>query len=118
MKTTMNKIINGIRKQPPGRLITGGFALVILLGALILLLPVSVKDGAVVTPIDALIYLYKRGMRNWPDRHRHGGSLYSVRAGCCCGADPDRRSWGNFCWCWIYAGDQETCQHENQDDGQ
>ena len=54
MKTTMNKIINGIKKQPPGRLITGGFALVILLGALILLLPVSVKDGAVVTPIDAL----------------------------------------------------------------
>ena len=54
MKTTMNKIINGIRKQPPGRLITGGFALVILLGALILLLPVSVKDGAVVKPIDAL----------------------------------------------------------------
>lgn len=54
MKRIMSNIKNGINKQPPGRLITSGFAIVILLGALLLLLPVSVKDGAVVTPIDAL----------------------------------------------------------------
>ena len=42
------------RKQPPGRLIVLGFALVILLGTGLLLLPVSVKDGAQVSFIDAL----------------------------------------------------------------
>ncbi len=47
-------MIKKIKKQPPGRLITIGFALVILLGTLLLLLPVSVRDDAVVTPIDAL----------------------------------------------------------------
>ena len=47
-------MIKRIKKQPPGRLITMGFALVILFGALLLLLPVSVREDAVVTPIDAL----------------------------------------------------------------
>ena len=47
-------MIKRIKKQPPGRLITMGFALVILFGALLLLLPVSVRVDAVVTPIDAL----------------------------------------------------------------
>ena len=42
------------RNQPPGRLIASGFALVILLGAFLLLLPVSIKDGAEVSVIDAL----------------------------------------------------------------
>ena len=47
-------MIKKIKKQPPGRLITIGFALVILLGTLLLLLPVSVRDDAVGTPIVAL----------------------------------------------------------------
>ena len=42
------------RNQPTGRLIASGFALVILLGAFLLLLPVSIKDGAEVSVIDAL----------------------------------------------------------------
>ena len=42
------------RNQPPGRLIASGFALVILLGAFLLLLPVSIKDGAEVS-VEALI---------------------------------------------------------------
>ena len=42
------------RNQPPGRLIASGFALVILLGAFLLLLPVTIKDGAEVSVIDAL----------------------------------------------------------------
>lgn len=46
--------IFSIKKQPPGRLIVMGFALVILLGTALLLLPVSIKDGATVTFIDAL----------------------------------------------------------------
>ncbi len=54
MKGIIKKFINGIKKQPPGRLITLGFAAVILLGTLILLLPVSIKDGAAVSPVDAL----------------------------------------------------------------
>ena len=50
----MKHFIFSIKKQPPGRLIVMGFALVILLGTALLLLPVSVKDGAEVTFIDAL----------------------------------------------------------------
>ncbi|WP_394926580.1 potassium transporter TrkG, partial [uncultured Robinsoniella sp.] len=42
------------KKQSPGRLIALGFALVILVGALILMLPVSVNDGAEVSFINAL----------------------------------------------------------------
>ncbi len=43
-----------LKKQPPGRLIVLGFALVILLGTGLLLLPVSVRDDAQVSFIDAL----------------------------------------------------------------
>ena len=43
-----------IKKQPPGRLIAMGFAVVIFLGALLLMTPLSVRDGAEVTFIDAL----------------------------------------------------------------
>ena len=43
-----------IKKQPPGRLIAIGFALVILIGALLLMLPVSVRNDAKVHFIDAL----------------------------------------------------------------
>lgn len=43
-----------LKHQPPGRLITTGFALVILLGALLLRLPCSVKEGVEVSFIDAL----------------------------------------------------------------
>lgn len=50
----MERITDFFRRQPPGRLITLGFAAVIIIGALLLLLPVSVKEGAVVTPVDAL----------------------------------------------------------------
>lgn len=50
----MKSIFNTVKKQPPGRLITTGFALVILLGTLGLMLPFSVKEGAKVTFVDAL----------------------------------------------------------------
>lgn len=43
-----------IKKQPPGRLIAIGFALVILIGALLLMLPVSVRNDAKVHFVDAL----------------------------------------------------------------
>ncbi|MDE6608452.1 MAG: H(+)-transporting ATPase [Lachnospiraceae bacterium] len=43
-----------LRKQSPGRLITLGFALMILLGTMLLLLPCSVKKGVEVTFLDAL----------------------------------------------------------------
>jgi trk system potassium uptake protein TrkH len=42
------------KKQSPVRLIALGFALVILLGALILMLPISVNHGVTVTFVDAL----------------------------------------------------------------
>ena len=43
-----------IKKQSPGRLIAMGFASVILIGTILLLMPVSVKEGAEVSFIDAL----------------------------------------------------------------
>lgn len=50
----MSNMINHIKQQPPGRLIALGFAGAILFGALLLMLPFSVKEGAEVTFIDAL----------------------------------------------------------------
>ena len=50
----MKKISMFLRNQPPGRMIVGGFAAVILFGMILLLLPISVKDGAEVSAIDAL----------------------------------------------------------------
>ncbi len=50
----MKRMIQIIKKQPPGRLIVAGFALVILIGALLLLMPFSVRDGVKVTFVDAL----------------------------------------------------------------
>lgn len=46
--------INFLKKQPPGRLIAMGFALVILIGAVVLVLPVSVWPDAEVSFVDAL----------------------------------------------------------------
>lgn len=42
------------KKQPPGRLIAAGFAMLILFGAVLLLLPLSVRSDAEVHFIDAL----------------------------------------------------------------
>ncbi len=50
----MKRLKEYLQIQPPGRLITMGFATVILIGALILLMPFSVKEGASVSFIDAL----------------------------------------------------------------
>ena len=46
--------IFSLKKQPPGRLIVLGFALVILIGTGLLLLPISVRDDVRVSFIDAL----------------------------------------------------------------
>lgn len=48
------RIAKDIKRQPPGRIIAMGFALVILMGAILLKLPVSVRDGAAVSFIDSL----------------------------------------------------------------
>lgn len=50
----MNRLFQYLKKQPPGRLITLGFAFVILFGTFLLLLPISVKPGMEVGFIDAL----------------------------------------------------------------
>ena len=50
----MSQFIAFLKRQSPGRLITLGFAAVILLGAGLLMLPISIKPGAEVTLIDAL----------------------------------------------------------------
>ena len=50
----MNHFIKFLKKQPPGRLITMGFAAAILFGTLLLLLPISVKPGIKISFIDAL----------------------------------------------------------------
>ena len=43
-----------LKRQSPARIIASGFALVILLGSLLLMLPFSVKDGVTLRYIDAL----------------------------------------------------------------
>ncbi|MBQ4136374.1 MAG: H(+)-transporting ATPase [Clostridia bacterium] len=43
-----------IKKQPPVRLIAGGFMLAILLGSLLLMLPISLNDGVKLRYIDSL----------------------------------------------------------------
>lgn len=43
-----------IKRQPPGRIIALGFALTILVGSLLLMLPCSIQDGVTVRYIDAL----------------------------------------------------------------
>ena len=43
-----------INKIKPGRIIVLGFLLVILLGAMLLMLPISINEGASVSFIDAL----------------------------------------------------------------
>ena len=50
----MKQFLLSIKRQPPGRLIVVGVALVILLGTGLLLLPISVRDDATVSFIDAL----------------------------------------------------------------
>lgn len=50
----MRHIWGFLKKQPPGRLIALGFAGVILLGAVLLMLPFSVREEAEVSFIDAL----------------------------------------------------------------
>lgn len=50
----MSKITTFIKKQPPGRLIVLGFAALIVCGALLLLLPISIREGAEVSVVDAL----------------------------------------------------------------
>ena len=51
---TMNYVKRFIKVQPPGRLIAIGFAIVILIGAILLVMPFSVWDHATVTFVDAL----------------------------------------------------------------
>ena len=47
-------MFNLIKRQSPGRIIALGFALVILIGSLLLMLPCSIQDGVTVRYIDAL----------------------------------------------------------------
>ena len=47
-------MFNLIKRQSPGRIIALGFALVILIGSFLLMLPCSVQDGVTVRYIDAL----------------------------------------------------------------
>lgn len=47
-------MIKFIKKQPPVRLIAGGFMLAILLGSLLLMLPISLNDGVKLRYIDSL----------------------------------------------------------------
>ena len=49
-----NAIDNFLKTQPPARIIAVGFALLILVGAALLLLPFAVQPGAQVGPLEAL----------------------------------------------------------------
>ena len=47
-------MIKFLKKQPPVRLIAGGFLLVILLGSALLMLPISINDGEELSYVDSL----------------------------------------------------------------
>ncbi len=47
-------MLNFIKKQSPARIIAAGFAFVIFIGSVLLILPCSVRDGVTVSYIDAL----------------------------------------------------------------
>ncbi len=47
-------MINLLKKQSPVRIVALGFAVVILLGSLLLMLPCSIREGVTVRYIDAL----------------------------------------------------------------
>ena len=49
-----NAIARFLKNQPPARIIAVGFALLILLGAALLMLPFAVHPGAHVGPLPAL----------------------------------------------------------------
>lgn len=48
----VSKIMNFLKKQSPVRIISMGFALVILIGSILLSLPCSIQDGVMVRYID------------------------------------------------------------------
>ena len=50
----MSTLIEVVKRQPPGRIIAMGFAIVILLGSGLLMLPCSVREGVDLRYIDAL----------------------------------------------------------------
>ncbi len=54
MKTHLEKLKQFIKSSSPPRLLATGFALVILFGTILLMLPISVRDGMHVSLIDAL----------------------------------------------------------------
>ena len=54
MKLILRKVNQYVKHSSPPRLIAFGFASVILVGGILLMLPVSVRDGQTVSFIDAL----------------------------------------------------------------
>lgn len=54
MKFVWEKVKSFVRHSSPPRLIALGFASVILLGSVLLMLPISIRDGQTVTFVDAL----------------------------------------------------------------
>ena len=54
MSNILHRVKKLISNSSPPQLLSAGFAAVILIGALILMLPISVRDDATVSFIDAL----------------------------------------------------------------
>ena len=100
----MKKMNMFLRSQPPGRMIVGGFAAVILLGMILLLLPISVKDGAEVSVIDALFTstgaVCVTGLIAI-DTADHFTALWT---GSCCSSDTNRRPGCHVPWSRSHAG--------------
>ena len=92
----MKKINMFLRNQPPGRMIVAGFAAVILLGMLVLLLPISVKDGAEVTLIDALFTSTSAVCVTGLIAIDTADHFYCLWSGRCCSFDTGRRTGSDF----------------------
>jgi len=109
----MKKISMFLRNQPPGRMIVGGFAGVILFGMILLLLPISVKDGAEVSAIDALFTstsaVCVTGLIaiDTADHFTAFGQ----------GIVADWRAWSDLAWCGAYACGKKKSRNQEPNVG-
>lgn len=81
-----------IKRLTPAQIITLGFALLILIGSILLSLPISVQDGVELKYIDAL-YTSTSAVCNRIDCSRCRRYLYANRTILPCDADPIWWSW-------------------------
>ena len=102
----MPELIRKKKKMSSFEMIAFGFAGVILLGAIILMLPISSSAG-VVTPFENFIYCDISCLRDRTCGRGYRKLLVSVWPGSDLASDPDRRIGSYYCGCIFFNGFRE-----------